>query len=108
MFCSRLNNLSNLKTFVLELIGAIDQDNDYYKIAYKYIRNVSHWKSCDWNNYFLKMKTEIILYLTHENHFRKIQRETHQSAKIRFTCSPTTDIKEALWLLKQTILVLRV
>lgn len=44
----------NPENFVLELIGAIDQDNDYYKIAYKYIRNVSliDVEELRWNNYF--------------------------------------------------------
>jgi hypothetical protein len=55
-----------------------------FKIAYKYIRNVSLMDVEDlrWNNYFLRPKTEIILYFsTHENHFRKIQRKTHLSPK---------------------------
>jgi hypothetical protein len=45
------------------LIGNIDTESDYFKIAYKYIHNVSliDVEDLRWNNYFLS-KTEIILY----------------------------------------------
>jgi hypothetical protein len=67
----------NPENFPLELIGSIDIESEYYKIAYKFIRNVSliDVEDLRWNNYFLRPKTEIILYFsTHENHFRTIQR----------------------------------
>jgi hypothetical protein len=36
---------------------------DFFKIAYKYIRNVALMDDdLRWNNYFLRPKTEIILY----------------------------------------------
>jgi hypothetical protein len=63
----------NPENFPLELIGSIDIESEYYKIAYKFIRNVSliDVEDLRWNNYFLRPKTEIILYFsTHENHFR--------------------------------------
>jgi hypothetical protein len=67
LFTAEQLNL-NPENFPLELIGNIDTESDYFKIAYKYIRNVS--------------LIEIILYFsTHENHFRKIQRKTHFSTK---------------------------
>jgi hypothetical protein len=47
----------------LDLIGSIDIESEYYKIAYKFIRNVSlDVEDLRWNNYFLRPKTEIILY----------------------------------------------
>jgi hypothetical protein len=46
-----------------------------------------------WNNYFLRPKTEIILYFsTHENHFRK-QKGTAKGLPVR----PTTDMSKALF-----------
>jgi hypothetical protein len=44
----------NPENILLELIGSIDQDSDYYKIAYKFIRNVSliDVEDLRWNNYF--------------------------------------------------------
>jgi hypothetical protein len=48
----------------LELIGSIDIESEYYKIAYKFIRNVSliDVEDLRWNNYFLRPKTEIIYF----------------------------------------------
>jgi hypothetical protein len=74
----------NPENFPLELIGNIDSESDFFKIAYKYIRNVSLWTSTiyDGTIIFLRPKTEIILYFsTHENHFRKIQGKTYISQK---------------------------
>lgn len=44
----------NPEHFPLELAGTIDSENDYFKIAYKYIRNVSliDVEDLRWNNYF--------------------------------------------------------
>jgi hypothetical protein len=53
LFTAEQLNL-NPENFLLELIGTIDQDSDYYKIAYKYIRNISliDVEDLRWNNYF--------------------------------------------------------
>ncbi|MDG2432812.1 DUF3822 family protein [Flavobacterium sp.] len=53
LFTAEQLNL-NPENFILELIGAIDQDSAYYKIAYKYIRTVSliDVEDLRWNNYF--------------------------------------------------------
>ncbi len=44
----------NPEIFNLELIGNIEENDDYFKIAYKYIRNVAliDVKNLRWNNYF--------------------------------------------------------
>jgi len=44
----------NPENFPLELIGDIDTESEYYKIAFKYIRNVSliDVEDLRWNNYF--------------------------------------------------------
>ncbi len=44
----------NPDTFALELIGNITETNDFYKMAYKYIRNVKliDVEDLRWNNYF--------------------------------------------------------
>jgi hypothetical protein len=66
----------NPENFPLELIGNIDSESDFFKIAYKYIVTFPLWTSTiyDGTIIFLRPKTEIILYFsTHENHFRKIQ-----------------------------------
>ena len=44
----------NPEKFLLELIGAIDTESEFFKIAYKYIRNVSliDVEDLRWNNYF--------------------------------------------------------
>lgn len=53
LFTAEQLNL-NPENFPLELIGNIDTESDYYKIAYKYIRNVSliDVEDLRWNNYF--------------------------------------------------------
>lgn len=53
LFAAEQLNL-NPENFPLELIGNIDTESDYFKIAYKYIRNVSLIDVNDlrWNNYF--------------------------------------------------------
>lgn len=53
LFTAEQLNL-NPENFPLELIGNIDTESDYFKIAYKYIRNVSLIDVNDlrWNNYF--------------------------------------------------------
>ena len=53
LFTAEQLNL-NPENFPLELIGDIDAENDYFKIAYKYIRNVSliDVEDLRWNNYF--------------------------------------------------------
>ena len=53
LFTAEQLNL-NPENFSLELIGNIDAESDYFKIAYKYIRNVSLIDVDDlrWNNYF--------------------------------------------------------
>jgi hypothetical protein len=53
LFTAEQLNL-NPENFPLELIGDIDTENDYFKIAYKYIRNVSliDVEDLRWNNYF--------------------------------------------------------
>lgn len=53
LFTAEQLNL-NPENFPLELIGNIDQENDCFKIAYKYIRNVSliDVEDLRWNNYF--------------------------------------------------------
>ncbi|MFV8360856.1 DUF3822 family protein [Flavobacterium sp. LS1P3] len=53
LFTAEQLNL-NPENFALELIGNIDTESDYYKIAYKYIRNVSliDVEDLRWNNYF--------------------------------------------------------
>ena len=44
----------NPENFELELIGSISEDDAYYKIAFKYIRNISLFDVNDlrWSNYF--------------------------------------------------------
>jgi hypothetical protein len=53
LFTAEQLNL-NPENFPLELIGNIDTNSDYFKIAYKYIRNVSliDVEDLRWNNYF--------------------------------------------------------
>ena len=53
LFTAEQLNL-NPENFQLEMIGNIDTESDYFKIAYKYIRNVSLIEVEDlrWNNYF--------------------------------------------------------
>lgn len=53
LFTAEQLNL-NSENFPLELIGNIDTESDYFKIAYKYIRNVSliDVEDLRWNNYF--------------------------------------------------------
>ena len=53
LFTAEQLNL-NPENFALELIGNIDTESDYFKIAYKYIRNVSliDVEDLRWNNYF--------------------------------------------------------
>lgn len=53
LFTAEQLNL-NPENFPLELIGTIDTESDYFKIAYKYIRSVSliHVEDLRWNNYF--------------------------------------------------------
>ena len=48
----------NPENFTLELIGKIDTESDYFKIAYKYIRNVSLIDVEDFrgNNYFSEVE----------------------------------------------------
>lgn len=53
LFTAEQLNL-NPENFPLEIIGTIDTESDYFKIAYKYIRNVSliDVENLRWNNYF--------------------------------------------------------
>ena len=53
LFTAEQLNL-NPENLPLELIGNIDAESDYFKIAYKYIRNVSliDVENLRWNNYF--------------------------------------------------------
>ena len=53
LFTAEQLNL-NPENFPLELIGNIDTESDYFKIAYQYIRNVSliDVEDLRWNNYF--------------------------------------------------------
>ncbi|MFV8378790.1 DUF3822 family protein [Flavobacterium sp. LB3R33] len=53
LFTAEQLNL-NPENFPLELIGNINTESDYFKIAYKYIRNVSliDVEDLRWNNYF--------------------------------------------------------
>ena len=53
LFTAEQLNL-NPENFTLELIGNINNESDFFKIAYKYIRNVSLMDVDDlrWNNYF--------------------------------------------------------
>ena len=53
LFTAEQLNL-NPENFPLELIGNIDAESDYFKIAYQYIRNVSliDVEDLRWNNYF--------------------------------------------------------
>ena len=53
LFTAEQLNL-NPENFTLELIGNIDTESDYFKIAYQYIRNVSliDVEDLRWNNYF--------------------------------------------------------
>ena len=53
LFTAEQLNL-NPESFPLELIGTINTDSDYFKIAYQYIRNVSliDVEDLRWNNYF--------------------------------------------------------
>lgn len=55
LFTAEQLNL-NPENFSLEIIGSIDTESDYFKIAYKYIRNVSliDVEDLRWNNYFSK------------------------------------------------------
>ncbi|RYJ52088.1 DUF3822 family protein [Flavobacterium petrolei] len=55
LFTAEQLNL-NPENFALELIGNINTESDYFKIAYKYIRNVSliDVEDLRWNNYFSK------------------------------------------------------
>ena len=53
LFTAEQLNL-NPENFPLELIGNIDTESDYFKIAFQYIRNVSliDVEDLRWNNYF--------------------------------------------------------
>lgn len=53
LFTAEQLNL-NPENFPLELIGDINKDSEFYKIAYKYIRNVTliDVENLRWNNYF--------------------------------------------------------
>jgi hypothetical protein len=53
LFTAEQLNL-NPENFALEIIGNIDTESDYFKIAYKYIRNASlvDVEDLRWNNYF--------------------------------------------------------
>ena len=53
LFTAEQLNL-NPENFPLELIGNINTESEYFKIAYKYIRNVSliDVEDLRWNNYF--------------------------------------------------------
>ena len=53
LFTAEQLNL-NPENFPLELIGNIETESDYFKIAYQYIRNVSliDVEDLRWNNYF--------------------------------------------------------
>ena len=53
LFTAEQLNL-NPENFLLEIIGDITDESDYFKIAYKYIRNVSliDVEDLRWNNYF--------------------------------------------------------
>jgi hypothetical protein len=53
LFTAEQLNL-NPEKFALELIGDIDSESEFFKIAYKYIRNVSliDVETLRWNNYF--------------------------------------------------------
>ena len=53
LFTAEQLNL-NPENFHLEIIGSIDPESNYFKIAYKYIRNVSliDVEDLRWNNYF--------------------------------------------------------
>jgi hypothetical protein len=65
-------------------MGNINEESPYYQLAYQYIRNISllMWQVCNAVILFQKPSTDNILYYsTHENHFRKIQRKTHSTAK---------------------------
>jgi hypothetical protein len=37
----------NPESFQLELLGAISEEDDFYKIAFKYIRNISFFNVTD-------------------------------------------------------------
>lgn len=53
LFTAEQLNL-NPENFPLELMGDINEDSEFYKIAYKYIRNVNlvDVEALRWNNYF--------------------------------------------------------
>jgi len=57
LFTAEQLNL-NPENFPLEIIGSIDTESNYFKIAYKYIRNVSliDVEDLRWNNYFSEAK----------------------------------------------------
>lgn len=65
LFTAEQLNL-NPENFKLELIGNIQENDDFFKIAYKYIRNVSLFDVNDlrWNNYFSEVenRTHFILF----------------------------------------------
>ena len=57
LFTAEQLNL-NPENFPLELIGNINTESEYFKIAYKYIRNVSliDVEDLRWNNYFSEVE----------------------------------------------------
>ncbi|MEO0038757.1 MAG: hypothetical protein RIQ59_1968 [Bacteroidota bacterium] len=55
----------NPENFQLELLGAIQEDNAYYKIAYQYIRNVSLLDVSDKKNTFTDSENREFFILIH-------------------------------------------
>jgi hypothetical protein len=90
----------NPENFPLELIGNIDSESDFFKIAYKYIRNVALMDVDDlrWNNYFSEAenRNHFILFNSWES-FQENTREDVYLPQKAYQFAPTDMSKEALF-----------
>jgi hypothetical protein len=98
MFYLPQSNWVLIENFPLELIGNIDSESDFFKIAYKYIRNVSLMDDdLRWNNYFSEAenRNHFILF----NSWESFQENTREDVSPKgLPVRPTTDMsKEALF-----------
>jgi hypothetical protein len=97
IFCLLQSNWVLIENFPLELIGNIDSESDFFKIAYKYIRNVSIDVDDLWNNYFSEAenRNHFILF----NSWESFQENTREDVSLpkRLTVRPTTDMSKEVF-----------
>ena len=55
----------NPEYFKLEVLGAIQEDDEYYKIAYKYVRNISLFDVTDIRNSYTEEQNRQHFILLH-------------------------------------------